>query len=139
MCSGEVDDRDQARFPLPPDARAPGVARAHTRQFLGRWSLPAVLEPLALVVFELVGNAVRYGRPPFELILRRMGRGVRVDVHDERPGFGPTKSEPGRDDEGGRGLPLVDAVSTDRGVDQIPDDGKDVWAVVEPREGDTEA
>jgi anti-sigma regulatory factor (Ser/Thr protein kinase) len=139
MCSGEVDDRDQARFPLPPDARAPGVARAHTRQFLGRWSLPAVLEPLALVVFELVGNAVRYGRPPFELILRRMGRGVRVDVHDERPGFGPTKSEPGRDDEGGRGLPLVDAVSTDRGVDQIPDDGKDVWHVVEPREGDTEA
>jgi anti-sigma regulatory factor (Ser/Thr protein kinase) len=113
------------------------MARDHARQILARWSLPAAVEPLTLVVSELVGNAVRYGRPPFELLLRRVGRGVRVDVHDEAPGFGPvrtagemTQADPAA--EGGRGLPIIHAVSVDHGVDQIPDDGKRVWAVVDP-------
>jgi hypothetical protein len=61
-----------------------------------------------------------------------------VDVHDEAPGAGPTTdldrpaTLPGPDAQGGRGRFLVDALSARHGVNEIPDDGKEVWAVVEP-------
>ena len=133
-----IDEGDPGRFELPDDNTAPARARSHTRLVLGRWSLPRVVEPLVLVVSELVTNAVRHGRPPAAMWLRRAGRGVRVDVHDESSAVGPANSA-GRwdhraelDAEGGRGLSLIDAASVDHGVDQVPDDGKQVWAVVEP-------
>jgi anti-sigma regulatory factor (Ser/Thr protein kinase) len=124
------------RLELPDDNTAPGLARSHTRAVLGRWSLPGVLEPLLLVVSELVSNAVRHGRPPVGLWLRRVGRGVRVDVHDESSEFDAGRAGDSvrrdLDAEGGRGLSLIDALSVDHGVDQILHDGKHVWAVVEP-------
>ncbi len=139
MSDGTVsDERDSGRFALPDDTTAPAKARAYTRVVLGGWSLPNVVEPLVLVVSELVTNAVRHGRPPVELLLRRVGRGVRVDVHDESSAFTPAESArdwvcaDDLDAEGSRGLPLVAAASADHGVDQIADDGKRVWAVVDP-------
>ena len=131
------EEGDPARLELPDDNTAPALARSHTRRVLSRWSLPGVVEPLLLVVSELVTNAVRHGRPPVALRLRREGRGVRVDVHDESSAVGPAHGagDSVRADhaaEGGRGLPLIDAVTVDHGVDQVADDGKEVWAVVEP-------
>ena len=134
---GTVEDEGTTgRLELPDDNTAPALARSHTRRMLGSWSLPGAVEPLVLVVSELVSNAVRHGRPPVALLLRRVERGVRVDVHDESSAFAPIAranksalTDP--DAEGGRGLPLVDAVSVDHGVDQVPNDGKQVWAVVE--------
>ena len=124
------------RLQLPDDTTAPRKARSHTRRVLGSWLLPGLLEPLLLVVSELVTNAVRHGKPPVELLLRRVGSGVRVDVHDESSAFGPPvrpRDWAGDEDaEGGRGLSLIAAVSVDHGVDQILHDGKRVWAVVEP-------
>jgi len=126
---------DRQTFTLPPDASAVGVARAHTRRLVNRWALLKALEPLVLVVSELVGNAVRHGRPPFQLRLRRTGREVRVDVHDEAADSAPDLSRPATAGdpaaESGRGLFLVEAVSSDVGVDQIPGDGKCVWAIVD--------
>lgn len=131
-----TEQGNPGRFELPDDNTAPSLARSHTRVMLGRWSLPGVVEPLLLVVSELVSNAVRHGRPPVELLLRRVGRGVRVDVHDESPAFGGWPASDSvfghLDAGGGRGLLIIDAVTLDHGVDQIPDDGKRVWAVVEP-------
>jgi anti-sigma regulatory factor (Ser/Thr protein kinase) len=134
------DEEDSARIELPTDDSAPALARSHVRRTLRRWALPGVVESLTLVVSELVSNAVRHGRPPVELLLRRVGHGVRVDVHDEGSVFGPVKTTSDSDSEdpdaeGGRGLPLIDAVSVDHGVDHIPNDGKRVWAVVEPEAG----
>ena len=76
---------------------------------------------------------------------------MRVDVHDESPEFRPRFPDPSAvagnfesgtrpaatsnvATEGGRGLRLVQAVSSAAGMDRIPDDGKRVWAVVEPDE-----
>ena len=93
------------------------------------------MEPLQLVVSELVGNAVRHGRPPVQMWLRRVGRGVRVDVHDEAALVPPTSATlSGVDAESGRGLFLVDAVSAESGVDEVEGDGKLTWARVEPDE-----
>jgi anti-sigma regulatory factor (Ser/Thr protein kinase) len=123
---------------LPDDLTAPGIARSTARRFVSHWGARAVVEPLVLIVSELVANAVRHGRPPIQLMLQRVGRGVRVDVHDEAPASGVMQRFDGPVDlpraaaQGGRGLPLVHALSAKHGVDNIPDDGKRIWAVVEP-------
>ena len=121
---------------LPSDLTAAKAARSVARDTVQRWRLAGVLEPLQLVVSELVGNAVRHGRPPVAMLLRRTGRGVRVDVHDESPAPGPRGARlSGPDAESGRGLYLVDAVSTETGVDAIEGDGKVSWAQVDPEKG----
>ena len=144
-------DDTTSTFPLPADATAAGAARAHVRRLLDNWSLGSLVEPLTLVVSELAANAARYGRPPLLLLLRRLGSGVRVDVHDESREFRPRFPDPttfsgniesgtspaaasNAATEGGRGLSLVQAVSSAAGIERIPDDGKRVWAVVEPEE-----
>ena len=115
---------------LPPDLTAAREARAATRRILPRWRLGALLDPVLLVVSELVGNAVRHGRPPVDMRLRQTGRGVRVDVHDDEAAA-PTPAALTSDAESGRGLLLVDAVATESGVEQIDGDGKVVWARVD--------
>jgi anti-sigma regulatory factor (Ser/Thr protein kinase) len=134
----------QERYDLPPDVSAAAVARKKARRFLHRVRMEAVVEPLSLVVSELVGNAVRHGKPPIQLLLRRVGSGVRVDVHDEAPTCGTPEDHEGRvrlpalDALSGRGRFLIDALSARHGVNQVPDDGKEVWAVIEPDRPDHE-
>jgi anti-sigma regulatory factor (Ser/Thr protein kinase) len=121
---------------LPSDLKAAGVAREACRTTLMSWSLSHLTRTAELVVSELVGNAVKYGRPPVRLLLRHRGRLIRVDVHDERPDttprLGPQEHRPAvpHDAEGGRGLLIVAAASDESGVDQVPGDGKQVWAVL---------
>lgn len=116
---------------LPSDRTAAAVARERTRSVLRAWRLPALLDPLLLVVSELVGNAVRHGRPPVAMKLRRSGSSVRVEVHDEAHRTPPASvGLPGEEAESGRGRFLVDAVADETGVEQIPGDGKVVWATV---------
>jgi anti-sigma regulatory factor (Ser/Thr protein kinase) len=120
---------------LPDDSTAPKVARERTRSVLGSWRLPGLLDPLLLVVSELVGNAVRHGRAPIGMLLRRSGGRVRVEVHDEESAAPAGAADlPDDDDECGRGLFLVDAVASETGVEQIPDDGKVVWATLDQDE-----
>lgn len=116
---------------LPSDRTAPAVARERARTVLRQWRLPALLDPLLLVVSELVGNAVRHGRPPVGMLLRRTDGTVRVEVHDEDSGAPVLAGGlPGADAESGRGGYLVEAVAQDVGVEQVPGNGKVVWATV---------
>jgi anti-sigma regulatory factor (Ser/Thr protein kinase) len=105
------------------------LARHAIRDVLGRWQLTRLIDVCQLVASELVTNAVRYGRPPISLLLRRRSNEVRLDVHDALPHLG---SIPGSEAplyaEGGRGLEIVRAVSDDSGVDEIFQDGKNVFA-----------
>jgi hypothetical protein len=126
-----VRETAEVRVELPPDLTAAREARAATRHALPRWRLSALLEPVLLVVSELVGNATRHGRPPINLRLRKAGPGVRVDVHDEEA-RAPAVPDPSHDAESGRGMLLVDAVASESGVEQIDGDGKVVWARVDP-------
>ena len=122
-------DGELVSVELPADQSAPSAARRTTREALGRWQLPALVDQVVLVVSELVTNSVRYGRPPLRLVLTRRSRSVRVDVHDA------VASEPqlpdgqaSEDGESGRGLLIVSAVADDVGVEQVPGDGKHVFA-----------
>jgi anti-sigma regulatory factor (Ser/Thr protein kinase) len=127
-----VSYQDEAPLRLPSDGTAAGIGRAHARCVLDRWRLTALTDTVALVVSELIGNAVLYGRPPLDLLLRRSGGDVRVDVHDNASESTPElpAAEPALDAEGGRGLYMVQLVTVDSGVTQGPGDGKSVWAVV---------
>jgi hypothetical protein len=122
---------DEIKVALPPDLTAAREARAATKRVLPKWRLGGLLDPVLLVVSELVGNAVRHGKPPVDLRLRQAGRGVRVDVHDEDAAT-PSPADAASEAESGRGLLLVDAVAVESGVEQIEGDGKVVWARVEP-------
>ena len=119
---------DTVQVELPKDLTAPGAARARTRGVLTDWRLPHLFDPVALVVSELVANAVRHGRPPVDLLLRRSGRSIRVEIHDEAPVplLRPVEASP--EAESGRGLAIVEEVADDAGLEQIPGDGKVAWA-----------
>lgn len=122
-----VGDEEQVEVELPADVSAPGSARRAVRPLLARWRLSGLLDPVLLTVSELVTNAVRYGRPPVRLSLRRCSEGLVVGVHDSVALPPRDPSLPHDDAESGRGLALVEAFADETGV-RPEADGKVVWA-----------
>ncbi|WP_395294744.1 ATP-binding protein [Kitasatospora hibisci] len=121
--------------------RSSGVARGHLRDFLGQVPDGAgLLDNGALVLGELVANAVVHARvsPGREIALRlEMVHGhLRIEVHDasnEKPGI---RRSTGPDDVSGRGLSLVEELSSEWGWGPRPEGiGKIVWAMVGPEGG----
>ncbi|MFI2641077.1 ATP-binding protein [Streptomyces sp. NPDC018610] len=115
--------------------RGARLARLLAAHQLAEWGHPYGTEThdtVVLVVAELAANAVLHGRVPgrdFALSLSRDdGRGVvRIEVTDTHPAL-PTREAPGADEDGGRGLVLVDALATAWGVRDRLGPGKTVWA-----------
>lgn len=120
--------RPQYRLRLTVGDHSARHIRAIARSLLDEWRMSELTDAVELAVTELVANVVRHvpDRRCEVLILRRT-RGVRVEVADD---FGQLPAAPvpsGPDDEGGRGLVLLDAVSDKWGVDPVPGRGKAVW------------
>jgi anti-sigma regulatory factor (Ser/Thr protein kinase) len=87
---------------------------------------------LALVVTELVGNAVRHGRGRrIALSLRADGRSVRVEVENRRWSTLPRRRLASEVRPSGRGLALVAACSREWGVVAGDRGLTRVWAEVE--------
>jgi anti-sigma regulatory factor (Ser/Thr protein kinase) len=132
--TGERDRPEGAgevvRVDLDLSPHAPADARRATREVLRRWELPALVDRVVLVVSELVTNSLRYGRPPLRLDLHRLRSGVRIDVHDTVPQEPSLQGRAAVEDdrESGRGLLIVSAVADEVGVEQVPGDGKHVYA-----------
>jgi anti-sigma regulatory factor (Ser/Thr protein kinase) len=118
----------------PRHARSVSLARGALRRELVAWELQNVSEAAELVLSEVLTNALRHARGPgdayVETRFTRLPTGVRIEVldPDETP---PVIRTPSRDDEGGRGLALVDAITGGRwGVAARDGGGKCVWAEV---------
>ena len=91
----------------------------------------AVLDAAELVVSELVANAVLHGAPPVALVVAPQdGGGARLEVHDGSRAL-PVRPRAPLEGLTGRGLGLVDAVSSAWGVDAVPE-GKCVWVELTP-------
>jgi anti-sigma regulatory factor (Ser/Thr protein kinase) len=122
-----------SRWPLTgPSVRK---ARRELRGTLGEWGLDGLAESAELVLSELMTNALRHARSPrgrlVETRYERVGGGcVRIEVHDANDRI-PQMRRAADDDEGGRGLALVDALTERRwGVSSRQGVGKLVWALV---------
>ena len=112
------------------DLLAPGRARVAVRRALLDWQLTALADSVALAVSELVTNAVVHGRPPVSLSLRRGAGELRVGVHDNNPQAPPIDAvvASSREATSGRGLGIVSVLADALGCEQVPDDGKIVYA-----------
>lgn len=115
---------------FPGDPQSPGAARHFVTDTVGRLLTRPVsrafCDDLELVVSELVTNAVRAGSSVV-IVAVALERGrVVLHVTDDAGGW-PEPREAGVHDIGGRGLPLVSAVSAAWGV-RLSGAGKMVWA-----------
>jgi anti-sigma regulatory factor (Ser/Thr protein kinase) len=116
---------------------APGCARAWTRQILWEWRLAGLSDTTEVIVSELTTNAVlasrREGCPFIRLILTLEEVELAILVRDYCSGS-PQPRDAGADDEDGRGLLLVEAMSSRSGWYPADDGtlGKVVWAVARP-------
>ncbi|MFF2651545.1 ATP-binding protein [Streptomyces sp. NPDC058045] len=123
------------RQQLSATSRGARLARLLTVRQLELWGLPydgETSEAAALVVAELAANAVCHGRVAgrdFALCLT-LGEGtLRIEVEDARGECVPVpRTDPAADSETGRGLLLVEALSTAWGTGSRNGPGKTVWA-----------
>jgi anti-sigma regulatory factor (Ser/Thr protein kinase) len=115
---------------------APGCGRAWTRQILWEWHLAALTDSAELIASELLTNAVlassQLDRPVVWLTLLSDRTRLVILVRDFCPAA-PVPRHAGEDDESGRGLMLVEAISDQSGWYRPPDGtpGKVAWAVLE--------
>jgi anti-sigma regulatory factor (Ser/Thr protein kinase) len=108
------------------DPRAARSARRATTQVLSEWSLEhEVVDAAALLVTELVNNAITHAGRPQQLRLRLITDRLVIEVGDTDPRPPqPLAGDPS--DEGGRGLLILAALASDWGVRPLGS-GKIVW------------
>ncbi|SER55951.1 ATP-binding protein [Streptomyces qinglanensis] len=116
---------------LPREPESAAIARRLVRAACAAWGLETMADDGALVVSELVANAVQHARrESIRVVVERTAvRTVRVAVADFSRAR-PVAREVGEGDEGGRGLALVEALAVGWGADERQW-GKVVWAVLE--------
>lgn len=122
---GTSQTHDEGAVDLPRELVAVREARDVVRELLERWSLDDLVDDAALVVTELVGNAVAHARSSCQLAVARSANGVRIEVQDHGAGT-PEPQPQDLESEHGRGLLIIAALSTAWGIDEAPG-GKTVW------------
>ncbi|MGV9273657.1 ATP-binding SpoIIE family protein phosphatase [Streptomyces griseosporeus] len=110
---------------LPADGTAARTARHLVRDRLAQWGLADMADATELVVSELVGNALRYGRGPGRMRLMRAER-LCVEISDTGPDLPQIQHAP-LSAEGGRGLQLINVLCRRWGSCRTST-GKIVWA-----------
>jgi two-component sensor histidine kinase len=127
MCRDTAD----TQILLPTD----DTASAKARRFLMAARCPvhntSVLDEALLMVSELVTNAVSHGAPPITVkVSCEESEGMVVRVSDGSDRI-PKPAEPEPHAENGRGLFLVDVLSSRWGVEPT-EEGKEVWFALLP-------
>lgn len=113
-----------AEITLPGELESVPQARRFVREALDG---DPVTDDAQLVTAELVTNAVLHGAPPIVLRVRRLDGRVRIEVQDTGAAL-PVRARSSAEAMTGRGLGLVDALSTEWRVDKVSGGGKVVWA-----------
>jgi anti-sigma regulatory factor (Ser/Thr protein kinase) len=128
-----VDEGHRMVIVLPAEPRSAAHARSLVTAACTRWQAEQVCADTELVVTELVANAVRHAGTEITVrlaVIVGVPGGVRAEVSDSstRP-VRPRHANPL--EESGRGLFLVDTLSSRWGADATTE-GKTVWAELVP-------
>jgi anti-sigma regulatory factor (Ser/Thr protein kinase) len=116
---------------------AASCARMHAKAVVLEWGLPTLVENIELIVSELVTNSIRAVERPrrgdlavavVRLWLFSDLRRVLISVWDGNTRM-PVRQDAGPDEVSGRGLMLVEHLSSDWGTYRKAD-GKVVWALL---------
>lgn len=136
-----------ARCALRPQPCAVKAARYFTHATLCSFDTCELFDDASVVISELVTNAVRYGLRPglaknapaarIEVLLLRQASHLVCVVTDSNPGP-PTLLEPDFAAETGRGLYVVEALSSRWGWTPLHTGHKAVWATLTLSPGDEE-
>ena len=110
-------------------------ARLHTRQLAWEWQLTGLSEDAELVVAEIMTNAIQITQAdaqtaPVRLWLLAGRAQLLILVWDASP-LPPVPVSTSGDEENGRGLLLVDTLSTRWGHFSHPHEGKAMWALLD--------
>jgi anti-sigma regulatory factor (Ser/Thr protein kinase) len=118
---------------LPPDTQSPRRARRFVAETLGP-DTPRIAEVVALLVSEVVTNAVLHARTDVRLSIERGADTIRVEVADDCVS-GPAVQHFAQQATTGRGLQLVERLA-DRWGSEPRTGGKVVWfEVAAPDQG----
>jgi anti-sigma regulatory factor (Ser/Thr protein kinase) len=118
---------DVVRLPsvtLPAESSCVRAARSWARDHCEATWDPGVCDDLVLVASELFSNAVLHGRGPVQISLVQKSGHIRLQVFDTGPTWGHDTIP---DNEHGRGLVIVDALSRAWGM-TAEHGGRTVWA-----------
>jgi len=126
-----VSDRPEldveAVLRLPPSPTAAHRAREFIADFCSAAKLPPSLcQDAALLVSELVTNAVIHGRTTATVEVHRPADTLRVTVRDDNPSLPAVGDAPDLNTESGRGLLIVSKTASRWGI-EAGDDGKTIW------------
>jgi serine/threonine-protein kinase RsbW len=113
---------------FPHDPRSVPAARRFAAHALAGASADTI-EAVELMVSELATNCIRHTDSGFELTIARAGRTIRVEATDGAGG-NPTMRSPKPTDPTGRGLKIVDMLSSGWGVERRQRQGKTVWFTI---------
>jgi anti-sigma regulatory factor (Ser/Thr protein kinase) len=113
-------------------ATAVPCARLHTNTVLHEWGIGELADDAVLIVSELVTNAINASQSlqeirPFALCLRSDSKRLIIEVWDHSPRE-PRPAPTDGKAEGGRGLLVVEALSTRWGYQRTGHSAKVVWA-----------
>ena len=138
MPSDWWDSPAVAACPLGAGAQSGRTARKFTRNTLREWGLTSLADDAEAIVGEFVANAVSHAARPIASddpglpvglrLLRRTGE-VMCAVLDPSD-LAPVLRMPDRNEEAGRGLQMVDALSDVWGWSPVTGRGKAVWAIL---------
>ncbi|MFF6802813.1 SpoIIE family protein phosphatase [Streptomyces sp. NPDC012616] len=120
-----IAPRDVAEWRFPLDPAEVGRARAAVREQLHDWGLGEQAGPAALMVSELVTNAVRHSRRSPVAVRLVRGDTLLCEVDDDDHEL-PTLLSAGPGDEVGRGLRVVSTLAREWGASRTRT-GKSVW------------
>ncbi|MFI7444461.1 ATP-binding protein [Nonomuraea indica] len=123
MTVGPADRTASWQLPRTPSALR--RARHAARHELAGWGAADQSDVVELLVSELVANAMEHARGTIRLTLSMEDGLLRGEVEDDAPEM-PQLRLAGLEDEGGRGLQLVDMLSCCWGGDRTAH-GKVVW------------
>jgi anti-sigma regulatory factor (Ser/Thr protein kinase) len=116
-----------ARIRLPSLPESASRARRFITDFCQAAKLPAdMCHTAALLVSELVTNAVIHGRTSATIEVHQPPGTLRVAVRDDNPVLPPVGELPSLTAESGRGLTIVSVLADNWGIEAV-EGGKAVW------------